>query len=135
MTRRQVLLVNPRMCSRGNFRLPLSLLALGSVLEGKHAYQMIDGSVDDDAAGTALRAARRRVGADRHRPEPHCDRRIDERQGVARGAEIVAGAHPHVVQREERLGGATILHSLGNAVYPEELKGADSGVVRVVELP
>lgn len=56
MKRRKVLLINPRMCSRGNFRLPLSLLALGSVLEGKHAYQLVDGNVDEDAAGTALRA-------------------------------------------------------------------------------
>jgi hypothetical protein len=39
-----------------------------------------------------------------------------------------------VVQREETHGGALILHSLGNAVYPRGLKGADSGRVRVLEI-
>jgi poly-gamma-glutamate capsule biosynthesis protein CapA/YwtB (metallophosphatase superfamily) len=53
---------------------------------------------------------------------------------VARGAEVVAGSGPHVIQREETHGGARILHSLGNAVYPKALKGADSGRIRVVEL-
>jgi hypothetical protein len=53
---------------------------------------------------------------------------------VARGASVVAGAHPHVVQRSEFHGGARILHSLGNAVYPKALKGADSGKVEVVEV-
>ncbi len=54
---------------------------------------------------------------------------------ASRGARVVAGSHPHVVQREERHAGALILHSLGNAVYPAALKGADSGVVRRVEIP
>lgn len=74
-------------------------------------------------------------GGDEYRDAVNENQRRWARWLVARGAAIVAGAHPHVVQREERHGGATILHSLGNAVYPEELKGADSGVVRVVELP
>jgi hypothetical protein len=54
---------------------------------------------------------------------------------VARGASVVAGAHPHVLQRSEVHGGARIFHSLGNAVYPKALKGADSGKVEIVELP
>jgi hypothetical protein len=54
---------------------------------------------------------------------------------VARGAEVIAGSGPHVIQRQEIHGGARILHSLGNAVYPKELKGADSGLIQVVELP
>ncbi len=53
---------------------------------------------------------------------------------VARGASIIAGSHPHVIQRQEIHGGARIFHSLGNAVYPRDLKGADSGVVWVLEL-
>jgi hypothetical protein len=53
---------------------------------------------------------------------------------AARGAELVVGAHPHVIQREEIHGGTLILHSLGNAVYPRRLKGADSGRVREVEI-
>jgi hypothetical protein len=68
------------------------------------------------------------------------DSRVDDEQRfwarwlVARGASIIVGSHPHVIQREEFHAGATILHSLGNAVYPRDLKGADSGVIRVLEL-
>lgn len=46
-----------------------------------------------------------------------------------RGARWIFGSHPHVVQRTEHSCGAMIHHSLGNAVYPKALKGADSGVV------
>jgi anaerobic magnesium-protoporphyrin IX monomethyl ester cyclase len=49
-----VLLVNPRICSRRSVRLPLSLLALGAALEGRHEYRLIDGNLDPDAIGTAL---------------------------------------------------------------------------------
>jgi anaerobic magnesium-protoporphyrin IX monomethyl ester cyclase len=51
-----VLLINPRMCSRRSVRLPLSLLALGAALEGRHPYRLIDGNLDADAVGTALAA-------------------------------------------------------------------------------
>jgi len=54
---------------------------------------------------------------------------------AAQGASVIAGAHPHVVQREECHGGARIVYSLGNAVYPRELKGADSGRMRTVAVP
>jgi anaerobic magnesium-protoporphyrin IX monomethyl ester cyclase len=60
--RRQVLLINPQMCSRRSLRLPLSLLSLGAALEGRHDYQLIDGNVDPDAAGTALAALARLDG-------------------------------------------------------------------------
>ncbi|RYD39652.1 MAG: hypothetical protein EOP85_15570 [Verrucomicrobiaceae bacterium] len=53
----------------------------------------------------------------------------------ARGVTWIIGAHPHVVQREEIHGGTSILHSLGNAVYPKDLKGLDSGGTRVLEIP
>jgi len=52
----------------------------------------------------------------------------------ARGAAVIAGAHPHVIQRSEIHGGTTILHSLGNAVYPRRLSGTASGEIRVVEV-
>jgi anaerobic magnesium-protoporphyrin IX monomethyl ester cyclase len=55
MTKR-VLLINPRMCSRRSMRLPLSLLALGAVLEGRHEYEILDGNADADAAERALKA-------------------------------------------------------------------------------
>jgi anaerobic magnesium-protoporphyrin IX monomethyl ester cyclase len=53
MTSPFVLLINPRVCSRKSMRLPLSLLALGAVLEGRYAYQIVDGNADPNAARTA----------------------------------------------------------------------------------
>jgi anaerobic magnesium-protoporphyrin IX monomethyl ester cyclase len=50
-----VLLINPRICSRRSIRLPLSLLALGAVLEGEYRYRILDGNVETDLAGAALR--------------------------------------------------------------------------------
>ncbi len=50
-----VLLINPYICSRRSIRLPLSLLALGAVLEGRHRYRILDGNVEADAIGAALR--------------------------------------------------------------------------------
>ena len=55
IVRQRVLLVNPKMCSPRAIRLPLSLLALGAVLEGRYDYEIIDGNVDPDAAGTVRR--------------------------------------------------------------------------------
>ncbi|MDX1501080.1 MAG: radical SAM protein [Thermoanaerobaculia bacterium] len=52
----RVLLVNPYMASRDARRLPLSVLALGAVLEGRHDYRIIDGNLDYQAVDTALRA-------------------------------------------------------------------------------
>lgn len=56
MTPRGALLVNPRACSPRSVRLPLSLLALGAALEGRHDYRIVDGNLDPDAAGTVLAA-------------------------------------------------------------------------------
>jgi len=44
-----IILVNPKMCSPNSMRLPLSLLALAAVLEGKYDYHLIDGNVDSNA--------------------------------------------------------------------------------------
>src|SRR6185295_2423689 len=49
-----VLLVNPRMCSRRSIRLPLSLLSLAAVLDGRCRYSLLDGNVRDDAIEEAL---------------------------------------------------------------------------------
>ena len=51
----KVLLVNPRMCPPKAVRMPLSLLSLGAVLEGRHDYRIVDGNVDPDARETVLR--------------------------------------------------------------------------------
>jgi hypothetical protein len=74
-------------------------------------------------------------GGEEYDPRVSAAQRHWARWLVARGASVVAGAHPHVVQRSEFHGGARILHSLGNAVYPKALKGADSGTVEIVEIP
>ena len=58
--KQRVILVNPKMCSPRAVRLPLSLLALGAVLEGRYEYDIVDGNVDPDAAGTV------RAMLDRH---------------------------------------------------------------------
>ncbi len=50
-----VLLINPRACSRNSVRLPLSLLSLAAVLEGNYNYRLIDGSLEPDAASSANR--------------------------------------------------------------------------------
>ncbi|QJE96304.1 CapA family protein [Luteolibacter luteus] len=74
-------------------------------------------------------------GGDEYDPKVTEEQRDGARWLASQGAAIVAGAHPHVLQREETHAGARIFHSLGNAVYPRELKGADSGTVRVAEIP
>lgn len=73
-------------------------------------------------------------GGNEYDPRVSDDQRHWLRWLVARGASVIAGAHPHVIQREEIHGGALILHSLGNAVYPRSLIGADSGSVRILEV-
>jgi len=52
----QVVLVNPRMCSPRSVRLPLSLLSLGAVLEGRRDYRIVDGNLDPEAVETVLAA-------------------------------------------------------------------------------
>lgn len=69
-------------------------------------------------------------GGDEYHPRVNDDQRIWSRWLAGRGANVIASAHPHVVQRSECHGGAEIVHSLGNAVYPKILKGADSGEIR-----
>ena len=51
-----VLLINPKMCRDNALRLPLSLLALAAALQDGYQYQLVDGNVDPDPGGTALRA-------------------------------------------------------------------------------
>jgi radical SAM superfamily enzyme YgiQ (UPF0313 family) len=62
MKRGRVLLVNPKMCRPHSVRLPLSLLSLGAVLEGRFEYTIVDGNVDPDPVGRALAA----LGQARH---------------------------------------------------------------------
>lgn len=50
-----IVLFNPRATKPGNRRLPLSVLALGAVLEGREDYRIVDGNVEDDPTSTILR--------------------------------------------------------------------------------
>ena len=49
-----ILLFNPRAVKPRSRRLPLSVLALAAVLEGREEYEIVDGNVDDDPASTIL---------------------------------------------------------------------------------
>src|ERR1700730_10548151 len=42
-----IILLNPRATKPKNRRYPLSLLAIGAMLEGKEEYTIVDGNVDD----------------------------------------------------------------------------------------
>src|SRR5262249_34117892 len=50
-----IILFNPRSTKPRNRRLPLSVLALGAVLEGREAYEIVDGNLDDNPTATILR--------------------------------------------------------------------------------
>jgi anaerobic magnesium-protoporphyrin IX monomethyl ester cyclase len=57
-----ILLFNPRAVKPRSRRLPLSVLALAAVLEGREEYEIVDGNVDDDPASTILElAAKHRI--------------------------------------------------------------------------
>jgi radical SAM superfamily enzyme YgiQ (UPF0313 family) len=82
MTRRAplVLLINPRICSPRSARLPLSLLSLGAVLEGRYSYRILDGNlVPDlhDAVSDVLRDAPHAVAAVTVMPGPQVSTAIE----------------------------------------------------------
>ena len=56
---RPVLLINPRMSAPAGVRLPLSILNLAAVLEGRWPWRIVDGNLDADPVGTALAALAR----------------------------------------------------------------------------
>jgi len=47
-----ILLLHPRSTRPKNRRFPLSVLALGAMLEGHEEYEMVDGNVDPDPLGS-----------------------------------------------------------------------------------
>ena len=49
-----IILFNPRATRPRNCRLPLSILALAAVLEGREKYEIVDGNLDNDATGKIL---------------------------------------------------------------------------------
>jgi anaerobic magnesium-protoporphyrin IX monomethyl ester cyclase len=46
-----VILFNPRSSANRKPVLPMSLLAIGAVLEGEYAYTIVDGNLETDALG------------------------------------------------------------------------------------
>ena len=50
-----IILFNPRATRPRNRRLPLSVLALAAVLEGREEYEIVDGNIDDDPTQAILR--------------------------------------------------------------------------------
>lgn len=50
-----IILFNPRATRPRNRRLPLSVLALAAVLEGREEYEIVDGNIDDNPIHTILR--------------------------------------------------------------------------------
>ena len=58
-----ILLYNPPSSAQRKPVLPMSLLALGAVLEGRHEYRIIDGNLEPDPAA-AVRRAIEETGAD-----------------------------------------------------------------------
>jgi len=58
-----IILFNPCATKPRNRRLPLSVLALAAVLEGREEYEIVDGNVEDDPTAIILRLI------DRHRVE------------------------------------------------------------------
>src|ERR1051326_860332 len=47
-----IVMYNPPSSARRKPVMPLSLLALGALLEGRHEYAIVDGNLDRDALGT-----------------------------------------------------------------------------------
>jgi len=50
-----IILFHPRATRPRNRRLPLAVLALAAVLEGREEYEIVDGNVDEDPLATILR--------------------------------------------------------------------------------
>src|SRR5690242_2573964 len=55
-----ILLLHPRSTRPKNRRFPLSVLALGAVLEGREDYEIVDGNIDPDPSSTLDRIMRER---------------------------------------------------------------------------
>ncbi len=49
-----IILFNPRATKPRNVRLPLAILALAAVLEGREEYEIVDGNLDENATETIL---------------------------------------------------------------------------------
>ena len=57
-----IILFHPRATKPRNCRLPLAVLALAAVLEGREEYEIVDGNLEDKPVETMLAAHRHRKG-------------------------------------------------------------------------
>jgi poly-gamma-glutamate synthesis protein (capsule biosynthesis protein) len=64
--------------------------------------------------------------------EPERSQRVMARAFIEAGADLVVGGHPHVVQAWETIGGATVVHSLGNFVFDMTSRQTREGLVLAV---
>ena len=56
-----IVLFNPRATRPSNRRLPLAVLAIAAVLEGREDYEIVDGNVDDNPIATILQIIKQNV--------------------------------------------------------------------------
>jgi anaerobic magnesium-protoporphyrin IX monomethyl ester cyclase len=52
----RILLINPTITAQRHARFPLAIMSLSAALEGRHSATLLDGNVDRDFIGTAVRA-------------------------------------------------------------------------------
>ena len=94
-----VLLVNPRVCTPSSTRLPLAVLNLAAVLEGRWPWRIVDGNVEEDQVGAVLAA----VGS-----RPHVLVGISTMPGPQMVSAIdIVRAAPGLPLRADRLGADT----------------------------
>jgi poly-gamma-glutamate synthesis protein (capsule biosynthesis protein) len=84
---------------------------------------------DEDRLAAACKEAREREKAHfvvatmhagvEHDHEPNAQQRVFARAAVRAGADIVIGAHPHVVQPAAKVEGTWVFYSLGNFVFDQ----------------
>jgi len=68
-------------------------------------------------------------GGTEYDDEPNQVQEYWARQAIERGVDVVVMSHPHRVQPLEFYAGRPVAFSLGNLIYPTELRGADNGAI------
>ena len=70
-----------------------------------------------------------------YKPDANSDQRADAHKAVDAGADLVLGAHPHVVQGLESYKGRLIAYSLGDFVFDHYSRATGETVVLEIEMP
>lgn len=95
---------------------------------------------DEDRLAAACKTAREGAhfvvatmhAGDEHKAAPNAKQKAFARAAVRAGADIVIGAHPHVVQPAEKIDGRWVFYSLGNFIFDQA--AADNREAVAVEL-